>query len=556
MASGKSKTAAAKSKAKPVAKAKAKSAAKATKPKARAGAGKVTGKNPLLEKWTTPFGMPPFDRIEIEHFMPAFDRALCRQPARRSRPSPDNRGGADFRQHHRRAGALGRHARSRRRPCSSTSPAPTPTTRSRRSSARSRRASPSTACASIRTRRCSARVDALMQAEGQAGLDRGAGARAGALPPRASSRRARRSTRKAQASGSRRSPSGWRRSAPSSARTCWPTSRPSCWCWSGEDDLAGLPESVRAAAAQAATERGHHGQARHHAVALQRRAVPAVLGAARSAREGVQGLDHARRQRRQDRQPADRGRDPGAARRARAAARLQDARPHSALEISMAKTPANVRKLLDRGVGAGARARAARSATTCRRPSQAEGGNFKLAAWDWRYYAEKVRKTQLRRRRGGDQALPAARQRHRRGLRRGEQAVRRDASRSAPDVPVYHPDVRAFEVTTRRPARRPVPRRLLRAAVQALRRLDVGLARAGASSTADVRPIVVNVMNFAKGAPGEPTLAQRRRCAHAVPRVRPRACTACCPTSPTRRSPAPAWSATSSSCPRSSTSTG
>ena len=26
---------------------------------------------------------------------------------------------------------------------------------------------------------------------------------------------------------------------------------------------------------------------------------------------------------------------------------------------------------------------------------QAEGGNFKLAAWDWRYYAEKVRKTQF-----------------------------------------------------------------------------------------------------------------------------------------------------------------
>ena len=92
----------------------------------------------------------------------------------------------------------------------------------------------------------------------------------------------------------------------------------------GESDLAGLPEAVRAAAAQTAKERGHPGK---HAItlgALLGRAVPAVFGQARSAREGLQGLDHARRQRRQDRQPQDRGRDPGAAGRAGAAAGLQD----------------------------------------------------------------------------------------------------------------------------------------------------------------------------------------------------------------------------------------
>lgn len=26
--------------------------------------------------WTTPFGMPPFDRIRTEHYLPAFERAL------------------------------------------------------------------------------------------------------------------------------------------------------------------------------------------------------------------------------------------------------------------------------------------------------------------------------------------------------------------------------------------------------------------------------------------------------------------------------------------------
>src|SRR3569832_2313774 len=35
--------------------------------------------NPLLETWTTPFGVPPFDRIRAEHFPPAFDAATAAQ---------------------------------------------------------------------------------------------------------------------------------------------------------------------------------------------------------------------------------------------------------------------------------------------------------------------------------------------------------------------------------------------------------------------------------------------------------------------------------------------
>lgn len=35
--------------------------------------------NPLLEAWTTPFGVPPFDRIRPEHFPPAFREGLERQ---------------------------------------------------------------------------------------------------------------------------------------------------------------------------------------------------------------------------------------------------------------------------------------------------------------------------------------------------------------------------------------------------------------------------------------------------------------------------------------------
>jgi peptidyl-dipeptidase Dcp len=37
--------------------------------------------NPFLEIWTTPFGLPPFDRIRPEQFPPAFDRAMAEHDA-------------------------------------------------------------------------------------------------------------------------------------------------------------------------------------------------------------------------------------------------------------------------------------------------------------------------------------------------------------------------------------------------------------------------------------------------------------------------------------------
>ena len=33
-------------------------------------------KNPFFEVWETPFGVPPFDRIEVQHYLPAFEAAL------------------------------------------------------------------------------------------------------------------------------------------------------------------------------------------------------------------------------------------------------------------------------------------------------------------------------------------------------------------------------------------------------------------------------------------------------------------------------------------------
>ncbi|MCQ6513212.1 M3 family metallopeptidase, partial [Vibrio parahaemolyticus] len=56
----------------------------------------------------------------------------------------------------------------------------------------------------------------------------------------------------------------------------------------------------------------------------------------------------------------------------------------------MAKTPEAVRGLLER-VWKPARARAMADRDALQALIAEEGGNFELAAWDWRYYAEKLR---------------------------------------------------------------------------------------------------------------------------------------------------------------------
>ena len=157
-------------------------------------------------------------------------------------------------------------------------------------------------------------------------------------------------------------------------------------------------------------------------------------------------------------------------------------------------------------MGAGAQARAAEERDELQKAVQAEGGNFKLAGWDWRYYAEKVRKTkfdvdeaEIKPYLQLDSVIAAAFDVASKlfGVTlQGAQRPARLSSRRA----------RLRGDGQGRPACRAVPRRLLRPALQALGRLDVGLARPAQARRAEVRPIVVNVMNFAKGAPGEPTL--------------------------------------------------
>src|SRR5207247_8589102 len=114
------------------------------------------------------------------------------------------------------------------------------------------------------------------------------------------------------------------------------------------------------------------------------------------------------------------------------------------LEDSMAKTPEAVRGLLER-VWKPARARALRDRDDMQALVAEEGGNFALAPWDWRYYAEKLRQ---RRANFDDAAIkPYLVLDH--IIEAAFDTAHRLVVVSFPErqhIPVWHPDVRALEV--------------------------------------------------------------------------------------------------------------
>ena len=270
----------------------------------------------------------------------------------------------------------------------------------------------------------------------------------------------------------------------------------------GEADLAGLPSAVRAAAARAAADRGLAGK---HAITLARSSVEPFLqySARRDLREKAFNAWIAR------------GANGGATDNRSLVAEILRLRAErarllgfktaaaSTLEFSMAQTPDRVRELL-MAVWLPARARAQEECERLQKAVQAEGGNFPLATWDWRYYAERVRKAnydvdeaEIKPYLNLDNMIAAAFDVANKlfGLTFLEHS----------DLPVYHKDVRCFEVTRNgehvglflgdyfaRPSKRS-------GAWMAGWRRQEKLA-------GDIRPIVVNVMNFAKAAAGEPTL--------------------------------------------------
>jgi peptidyl-dipeptidase Dcp len=177
---------------------------------------------------------------------------------------------------------------------------------------------------------------------------------------------------------------------------------------------------------------------------------------------------------------------------------------HYRLDDAMAKTPAAVRELLDT-VWTKARSSALADRDALQELVREDGGNFKLAAWDWRYYAEKLRQrafdfdeTAIKPYLHLEQLIEAAFYTAQRlfGL----------TFMPRPDAPTWHPDVRVWEVRDNGGNK-------------------VGLffgdyfarstKRSGAWMTSlrdqerlagNIDPQIINVCNFAKAPDGEPTL--------------------------------------------------
>jgi peptidyl-dipeptidase Dcp len=271
----------------------------------------------------------------------------------------------------------------------------------------------------------------------------------------------------------------------------------------GEADCDGLSDSFVASARAAASERGMAGKA---IVTLSRSSVEPFLKSAsrRDLREKVFRAFIAR---------GDNGNanDNNATIVEILSLREESARllgyPTFAayrLEDSMAKTPEAVRGLLER-VWKPARARALADRDDLQALVAEEGGNFALAPWDWRYYAEKLRQ---RRANFDDAAIKPYL-----SLDHMIEAAFDCATRlfgisfsERKDIPVWHPDVRVWEVKDGAGRHKALfygdyfarPSKRSGAWMTSLRdqqKLD-----------GDIAPLIINVCNFARGAEGEPSL--------------------------------------------------
>jgi len=270
----------------------------------------------------------------------------------------------------------------------------------------------------------------------------------------------------------------------------------------GETELAGLPDFMREAMRADAQERGRDG----HVVTLSRSSVEPFLQFAdrRDLREKVFRAFVTR---------GDNGGKTDNKAIVAETVRLRAERAqllgfsdfaHYRLDDAMAKTPDAVRELLDT-VWTRARQRALADRDDLQALVQEDGGNFMLAPWDWRYYAEKLRQRRC--------DLDEASIKPYLSLERMIEAIFYTAQRlfgltfrPRADVPVWHPDVRVWEVRGRdgeevglffgdyfaRPSKRSG------AWMTSLRDQEM--------LSGNIRPLIVNVCNFSKAPAGEPTL--------------------------------------------------
>jgi peptidyl-dipeptidase Dcp len=310
--------------------------------------------------------------------------------------------------------------------------------------------------------------------------------------------------------------------------------------------LAGLPESFVAAAAASATELG---QAGRYAIVNTRSSMDPFLtyAADRGLREKVWRNYYSRGDNGDERDNNALIAEILALRDERVALLGYDNYAQWRLADRMAKTPERALELME-AVWPAAVARVAQEVAEMQAVADAEGAGIRIAPWDYRYYAEKVRKARYDL--DSDevkQYLQLDKLREAMFFVAGELFGFRFTPVPAGSVPVYHPDVRVFEVA------------------DAASGEHVGIwyfdpfARAGKRSGAwastyrvhetfdGLRTVLVsNNSNFIEGAAGEPVLISWDDAGPTSTSSATR-CTRCRPTSPTRRSTAACATTPSSS---------
>jgi len=270
-----------------------------------------------------------------------------------------------------------------------------------------------------------------------------------------------------------------------------------------ENDLDGLSGSFRASAAVLAAERGASGK---YGVSLSRSSIEAFLQSS-SRRDLRETAFNAW---------ARRGEKDGATDNRPIIAEILRLRYDAALLLgyenfaaykldnTMAKTPEAVRALLD-SVWASALTQAEKERTALRASIKKEGGDFRLGPADWRYYAERVRKERY----DLDQAeiAPYFQLENMIGAAFyvaerlfGLRFVERHG------LELYHPEVRAFDVLNEKGEH--IALFLGDYFARPSKRGGAWMSefRVQEKLVGDIRPIVVNVLNFMRGAARAPTL--------------------------------------------------
>jgi peptidyl-dipeptidase Dcp len=268
-------------------------------------------------------------------------------------------------------------------------------------------------------------------------------------------------------------------------------------------DLDGLPDWLVASAARAAADRGLPGK---HVITLARSSVEPFLqfSARRDLREKAFAAWSARGE---HPGPTDNRAIAGEIVKLRAErARLLgfDSFAEFRLADTMAKTPGAARALLE-SVWTPALARAAEEEAALQAIVAEEGGNFRIAPWDWRYYAEKRRKRlfdldedTIKPYLALDRMIEAAF--FVAGRLFGVSFVERF------DIPLYHPDVRSWTALGR--DRAPIALFLGDYFARPTKRSGAWSSGFRKQEKLDraVLPIVVNVLNLAKPPDDEPPL--------------------------------------------------